>query len=535
MNLSDREILELNELCGAVVDGRATEAQRVRLEQWLGESEAARRYYVRALGQSASLHAYAAEMHADAPPARARRRQWLRIPAWATFTALAAAAIAVGVFVFSDGTKGFRGPAATRGDFVARLTAEKGAQWKRGTAALTPGAALRKGQQLELESGFAEITFDSGARVVLEGAASLAIISAWDAALRHGTLRADVPPQAMGFRVTNRFVDVIDLGTEFTMIAEGDRGAEVLVNKGEVEAAPRSSGESETILLREKESRRFAATGVSQIDDHVRKFARFDEPLDLQRFVSTGRFVHWSFDEPRGAAAGHGALAAAEGAPMRLLGTSEAGESSSRSEGRRERALRFDGQRYASAPVPGVSGAMPRTVAFWVKVPPDAQPLDTWMVAWGTQLPKLGRRPVHIGWNRRPAEGALGALRTDFGGGHAIGTTNLRDGNWHHVVVFFAPGAESDSPVQVKQYVDGRLESSTIVRGTLSAREGTGDAAIADTVWLGYRLTGNRQEGRRFLGELDELFIIDRALQPHEVVALMNDNRLPDPTLAAHP
>jgi hypothetical protein len=274
---------------------------------------------------------------------------------------------------------------------------------------------------------------------------------------------------------------------------------------------------------------------VSQIDDHVRKFARFDEPLDLQRFVSTGRFVHWSFDEPRGAAAGHGALAAAEGAPMRLLGTSEAGESSSRSEGRRERALRFDGQRYASAPVPGVSGAMPRSVAFWVKVPPDAQPLDTWMVAWGTQLPKLGRRPVHIGWNRRPAEGALGALRTDFGGGHAIGTTNLRDGNWHHVVVVFAPGEDPDSPVQVKQYVDGRLESSTIVRGTLSAREGTGDAAIADTVWLGYRLTGNRQEGRRFLGELDELFIIDRAIQPYEVVALMNDNGLPDPTLASRP
>jgi hypothetical protein len=36
-------------------------------------------------------------------------------------------------------------------------------------------------------------------------------------------------------------------------------------------------------------------------------------------------------------------------------------------------------------------------------------------------------------------------------------------------------------------------------------------------------------------GELDELFIIDRALQPHEIVALMNDNRLPDPTFAANP
>ncbi|MGH7957854.1 MAG: hypothetical protein ACREH8_12730 [Opitutaceae bacterium] len=89
------------------------------------------------------------------------------------------------------------------------------------------------------------------------------------------------------------------------------------------------------------------------------------------------------------------------------------------------------------AGVSGISSNRPRTVAFWVKVAEDAQSLDTWMIGWGTDLPKLGRRPVHIGWNRRPAEGPLGALRTDFGGGHAIGTTNLRDGTWHHVAVYF--------------------------------------------------------------------------------------------------
>ena len=534
MNLDDREILELNELCGAVIDGRANDAQRERLNQLLGESEAARRFYVRALGQSASLQVYAAEMHADAPLPQGRRAQRLHFPAWASFTAIAAAIIAVGFFFFPDGAGDFRGRAETRGDFVARLTAEKGAVWKRGTAALTPGASLRRSQHVELEAGYAEITFDSGARVVLEGAASLAITSAWDATLRHGTLRADVPPQAIGFRVTNPFVEVIDLGTEFTIIADADRGAEVLVNKGEVEAAPRSGGDTETILLREKEARRFAATGISDVDDPARKFARFEAPLALDRFVAPARFVHWSFDEQQGTARGDGTLATAESAPMRMLGSPDADDASSRSEGRRERALRFDAQRYTSARVPGVSGPMARTVAFWVKVPEDAQPLDTWMVAWGTQLPKLGRRPVHIGWNRRPAEGALGALRTDFGGGHAIGTTSLRDGNWHHVVVFFAPGDDPGAPVQVKQYVDGRLESSTIVRGTLSSREGTGDATIADTIWLGYRLTGNRQEGRRFRGELDELFIVDRALQPHEIVAIMKDNRLPESTLAAN-
>src|SRR5947208_2806874 len=72
MNLTDREILELNEFCGAVVDGTISDAQRTRLSRWLLESEAARQYYVRAMAQSASLHSYASEMQSEAPEAVVR-------------------------------------------------------------------------------------------------------------------------------------------------------------------------------------------------------------------------------------------------------------------------------------------------------------------------------------------------------------------------------------------------------------------------------------------------------------------------------
>lgn len=531
MNLTDRQILELNELCGAVIDGVATEAQRAGLAELLRTSEAARRHYVRAMGQSASLGAYAAEMHADAPAMNVVRGPWWRRPTVRRLV-LVAAALVVGAFLALR-LRPTEGGARKSGiEYVARLTGAKDATWSRGPA-LAPGTYLRKGQRLELESGYAEITFDSGARVVLEGAAALEIASAWDAALQRGTLKADVPPEAVGFRITNRFVDVIDLGTEFTLIADPSAGAELLVNKGEVEASPRAGAESETLLLRANEARRFAASGVSEVADRVRKFALFDEPLAFERFAPGARFGHWSFDEASGAARGAGPLLSGTDAALRLL--ADRGDAGSRGEGRWRSALRFDGQRYASVPVPGISSSQGRTIAFWVRVPVDAQPVDTWMIAWGTQLPKLGKRPVHIGWNRRPAEGALGALRTDFGGGHAIGTTNLRDGQWHHVAVYFAPGETPGAPVQVKQYIDGRLESSTIERGTLSAREGTGDATIVDTLWLGYRLTGNRQEGRRFRGEIDELFVVDRALQSREIVALMKHNRLPEETVARNP
>src|SRR5207249_503041 len=100
-------------------------------------------------------------------------------------------------------------------EFVARVTGAKDLGAANQSAALQPGASLRKGQRLDLSAGYVEVTFDSGARVVLEGGASVDINSAWEATLRQGKLKASVPPEAVGFRVSNTFVDIIDLGTEF--------------------------------------------------------------------------------------------------------------------------------------------------------------------------------------------------------------------------------------------------------------------------------------------------------------------------------
>jgi uncharacterized protein (DUF1501 family) len=67
MKLTDREILELNELCNAAVDETLSEAQKARLTRLLQTSEEARRFYIRVLGVSASLYSYAGEMQAEAP------------------------------------------------------------------------------------------------------------------------------------------------------------------------------------------------------------------------------------------------------------------------------------------------------------------------------------------------------------------------------------------------------------------------------------------------------------------------------------
>jgi hypothetical protein len=532
MNLTDREILELNELCGAVIDGTLTEAQRTRLSAWLGQSEAARRFYVSVLGQSASLHTYAAESHVEAPDislSPVRLQKVFRFTVWWATVLPAAAALVLGLWFSYRPAAAVAAPAR---ELVARFTGSKNAQWSSG--AFQPGDRIGKNQRLELRAGLAEITFDSGARVVLEGPASLDITSAWDGQLRSGTLKASVPPEAIGFRISNPAVEVIDLGTEFTMIADGKGAADVLVLKGEVEAAPRAAIDQDTILLRENEARRFASSGISAVSDPERKFALFSEPLALDRFNPGIHYVHWSFDEEGGAVA----QADARGRPAPAFDaqfvSADPAVTAARTTGHRAHALQFDGRFYAKAKFPGISSNSPRTVAFWVKVPEDAV-TDAWMVSWGTTNQQLNNRPVQISWNRRPAEGALGALRTDFGGGHAIGTTSLRDGKWHHITVFFALADDPAAPVQVKQYVDGRLESSTISLDAVRARPGTGDGSMLDTVFLGCRLTAGRKQPERFRGEIDELFIADRGLQPTEIVSLMNDNRLPAASLAVTP
>ena len=534
MNLTDREILELNELCNAVIDETLTDAQRTRLCIWLTESEPARQFYVRALGQSASLHSFASEMHAEVPahPLVSGPR---RAPVILRFIGLlAAVATAVALVFWTFNRRSHRIASTDRpAIYVARLSAAKETKWA-GAHALQPGALLSKGQLLELTAGYAEVTFDSGARVVLEGRTSLVINSAWDSSLRKGTLTASVPPQAIGFRVSNSSVEITDLGTEFSMSVDNSGATEVLVLKGEVEAAPRSANDQNTILLRERQSRRFDYSGVFEVSDSAEKFARFAQPYSLDRYITDLRFAHWSFDDTGSNLAGQYSGGGGVALPATLTGAA-ADLAQSHTDSQWRRGLRFDGALRVTTSFPGLSDLSPHTISFWVKVPEDAALSDAYaMVAWRSGASKLAYRPVQISWNRNPNEGALGALRTDFSGGCAIGTTSLRDGRWHHVAVVFTPGVDVAIPVQVKQYVDGRLESGTVVPGKIRGPAGVANVALNDVVWLGCRIgtTGPRQE--RFRGEIDELFIADRGLGPQEIVQLMTENRIPSSALAAN-
>jgi hypothetical protein len=543
--LSDKEILELNELCNALVDGRINEEQKARLSTLLSTREDARQFYVRSMGLSASLFSYAGEMqtadpeHASLLPQESWTEKIIR-PGWWQFGALAAAAcVVLGLWIGSRQTT-VQQPAASSAapdEFVAQLTGSKECQWADADFSAPPGGRLRKGQRLELSKGFAEITFDSGAQIVLQGPASLNVDSAWAASLNNGTLKASIPAEAVGFSISNPTVEVVDLGTEFTMFADASGAAtEVLVLKGEVEAQLKTTNQPPPIVLREKESRRFAVSGVTSVHDSEEKFAEAIRPVRLDHFIQATDYLHWSFNETDGNTFNADASGTSfPPADMHLQTGSPAAISLAHVQaGRWQHALQFDGQSFAKAALPDISETTPHSVAFWVNVPKDANLANAYaMVAWGMNSKQFGSHPVHIGWNRNPNEGTVGVLRTDYGGGFALGATPLRDGRWHHVAVILIPGADATTSMQVKQYVDGRLEGEGKPSPPGSKIFSRLSSATSGAVWLGCRLGIDDVRQERFRGQMDELFIADRALEPWEIVGLMNQNRLPQPEFAA--
>jgi len=545
--LTDSELLELNELCGALADDTLADPRRARLSELLATGEEARRYYVRAMSLSASLHTYAAETHADpvAAPSQTSNLKsqitlllrgllhWRGLGYAAAGAAFATLAIVIALATLRPSPAPATitaAPAAPPAPTVAQITGARDCEWATpaiGAAAPTenrklktensiiPGSRLPQGSQLRLAKGVAEITFDSGARVTLEAPASLDINSAWDATLRSGLLKASVPKEAIGFRVANRTVNIVDLGTEFAMNAATDGTADVRVLQGEVEAAPRGA-DQDTLLIRKNETMRFAPAGITPIDAADPAFASLSPASPVDPYRPDAQHYRISFSP-----ADAGAIA-----PVISDSPSDSDACADSGHGR---ALRLDGARYARATISNLSSHDTHTIAFWIKIPGNTVLPDSYaMVAWNTALTKLNSRPVHISWNRVPSEGALGAIRTDFGGGHAIGAANLRDGRWHHIAIIFTPGAEG-TPVEVRQYVDARLESGSITTGQFRATGRAADtgAPLLDTLWLGCRLGAGGPRQERFRGEIAEIHVIERALNPREIATLMQTNQLP--------
>lgn len=115
---------------------------------------------------------------------------------------------------------------------VATLSLAQQALWE--GSQLELGQALVEGETISLQEGSARISVGFGAELVTKAPCSLTFISRNRVRLHEGQVAVDVAPWAKGFTVVTEDVDVVDLGTTFTVSASPGTKTEATVLKGVV-------------------------------------------------------------------------------------------------------------------------------------------------------------------------------------------------------------------------------------------------------------------------------------------------------------
>ena len=228
----------LDRLIEAHFDRQLTPGERAELDAMLLSSAQARRRFLDLAEWHGMLREHALregggmllpEDEAE-PPRRFRPgRRW-----WMAAGMAACVALLLRMIPSQAPPEEGAGPpgAAIPGNEIALLEYAVGVEWQ-GDAHGT-GSALSPGV-LKFRKGTISLGFYSGARVVIEGPASLELLSADLMRLDSGKLSAKVPPPAEGFTVLSAGLRVVDRGTRFGVNVSEQAGCEVHVFDGEVE------------------------------------------------------------------------------------------------------------------------------------------------------------------------------------------------------------------------------------------------------------------------------------------------------------
>ena len=226
MNETERDLLELERLAHALEEGMITDAEISKLEEMLRRSESLREEYVRLTEISVGLGRYAAEPVVVVP-----NNRWRNPAAWA-FAAAALVMLAGLVVIYPREPAAITALEEIRESGCAVLTRTVDVKWT--NTGFETGLPVGAGA-MAIAGGLVELEFYSGARVVIEGPAEIELISTSEIRCGSGKLRAVVPTNARGFKVSTRQFGITNQGAEFGLWANHDGRDEVHVIDGRVE------------------------------------------------------------------------------------------------------------------------------------------------------------------------------------------------------------------------------------------------------------------------------------------------------------
>lgn len=375
---------------------------------------------------------------------------------------------------------------------------------------------LRPGSVIKVAQGVVEIRLEEGVLCHVQAPGVISLVREGLVRVDGGLARFEVEEQAHGFQVQTQGLEVTDLGTIFGVDCRVPEEPVVHVLEGSVVVrALKGRGEPET-----HKSRR----AVALLEDGSLGLVAVEENLFPGVLPSGLPGLRFSFDEAEGTTLrATGSLATRDAVELEI----GAKDSPELVPGRFGRALRFHGGRcLARSNWKGIGGTNPRTLSLWMRTrgaegetPNGSNP--TRMLGYGL-FGRADQEMCDLGL-RLSFEPGPKALRLVSGYRQIEGSTPLNDGEWHHLAVVMGEYSGTDWPVTTV-YVDGKLEE-TVPGVHRSGRPAPIDSFHTvvdhpDSSPLMFGNYGVRSPSTGFLGELDEVVIVEGTLNPDQVRAL---------------
>lgn len=154
-------------------------------------------------------------------------RFWKRFATVASIAALVAFSLNLWQFFPETTSEGFE-----RTEYIGILTSLKSGET---TGEHYVGKGVQRGP-FKLDGGKAQVRLDNGVELSLRGPVEFDVFGLDHIALVTGRVTANVPSQAIGFRIDTPDMEVVDLGTEFALKVDGSGKSRLHVLEGEVEA-----------------------------------------------------------------------------------------------------------------------------------------------------------------------------------------------------------------------------------------------------------------------------------------------------------
>jgi len=366
-----------------------------------------------------------------------------------------------------------------------------------------------------LQAGILKLASGDGSNFILEGPAKFEIGNDQSWKFYSGRVYGDIDDQHSKLKLSTPHASFGELGSKFAMEVLNNEATHLNLLEGQGQW---QVGKQKGTLPSQQWVSFTKSASAQTVESTSYRYLSSLPEINVQDYT----LHHWSFDQHDGDTFPDSVIPPTElFYPAQWSELQDPPTGPVRVNGQFGDAIQLNGEnQYLKTEWDGISGSKARTVAFWVKVPLDFNTSQGYgIVTWGTFKPGSTFQ-VSINPDKRYAADWIGRLRIGILEGELVGSTDLRDQRWHHVaVVMYESEKVETNDTHIILYVDGEVEQT---RGrSFPLKTVTGED---DSVKVQFGRHHNTHGF--FRGWLDEIVIVDKALEDWEVRSLMRYNRI---------